>query len=182
MIYIVNVRRTSKLGRPRARDSDQHTGRGAGPRRGGHMSALAPLATSPDDTGAGFHQSWFPLALASELEPGAVIGRDFLGTRVILYRDPRGAPWYRARSAHIWGPISRWARWSTARSAVRITTGDSTAPGCVSTSRPATRFRREPGSRPTPARRRGVSSGRSTARPRCSGAAHPRRRRGRAGL
>jgi len=34
-----------------------------------------------------FHQSWFLLALAGELGSGQVVGRDFLGTRVILYRD-----------------------------------------------------------------------------------------------
>ena len=43
-----------------------------------------------DDGTAGFHQSWFPLALADDVKAGQVIGRDFLGTRVILYRDPAG--------------------------------------------------------------------------------------------
>ena len=43
-----------------------------------------------DDTAAGFHQSWFPLALADDVKRGQVVGRDFLGTRVILYRDPAG--------------------------------------------------------------------------------------------
>jgi len=43
-----------------------------------------------DDTAAGFHQSWFPLALAGDVQTGRVLGRDFLGTRVILYRDPAG--------------------------------------------------------------------------------------------
>ncbi len=38
----------------------------------------------------GFHQSWFPVGLAAELGEGAVIGRDFLGTRVVLYRGPAG--------------------------------------------------------------------------------------------
>ena len=40
----------------------------------------------------GFHQSWYPVGLAAELGSGAVIGRDFLGTRVVLYRDPAGRP------------------------------------------------------------------------------------------
>jgi nitrite reductase/ring-hydroxylating ferredoxin subunit len=39
---------------------------------------------------AGFHRSWFPLALASEIAPGRVIGCDVLGTRVVCYRDPAG--------------------------------------------------------------------------------------------
>ncbi|HKW92809.1 MAG TPA: Rieske 2Fe-2S domain-containing protein [Methylomirabilota bacterium] len=43
-----------------------------------------------DETAAGFHQSWFPLAVASELGTGQVMGRDFMGTRVILYRDANG--------------------------------------------------------------------------------------------
>ena len=37
-------------------------------------------------------QNWNPLMLASELEPGKIYGRNFLGTRVILYRDADGAP------------------------------------------------------------------------------------------
>lgn len=51
---------------------------------------MSTLATQHDDAAAGFHQSWFPLALASELGRGHVMGRDFLGTRVILYRDETG--------------------------------------------------------------------------------------------
>ena len=54
------------------------------------MSAIETLAKRQDEATAGFHQSWFPLALAGELESGKVIGRDFLGTRVILYRDATG--------------------------------------------------------------------------------------------
>ena len=37
-----------------------------------------------------FHQSWFPIALARDVGDGQVVGRDFLGTRVVLYRDPDG--------------------------------------------------------------------------------------------
>src|SRR6185503_13970725 len=54
------------------------------------MSAMEALAKRQDEDTAGFHQSWYPLALARELESGQVIGRDFLGTRVILYRDGTG--------------------------------------------------------------------------------------------
>jgi len=52
------------------------------------MSATR-LARQTDEA-AGFHESWFPLALASDVRPGHVLGRDFLGTRVILYRDAAG--------------------------------------------------------------------------------------------
>src|SRR5262249_16655389 len=48
------------------------------------------LVNQQDEAAAGFHQSWFPLALASKLRRGEVTGRDFLGTRVILYRDGTG--------------------------------------------------------------------------------------------
>jgi nitrite reductase/ring-hydroxylating ferredoxin subunit len=54
------------------------------------MSATETRAESSNDTMAGFHQSWFPVALVNELGTGAVLGRDFLGTRVILYRDATG--------------------------------------------------------------------------------------------
>jgi len=42
------------------------------------------------ESDAGFHQSWFPLAVARELGSRQIMGRDFLGTRVILYRDGAG--------------------------------------------------------------------------------------------
>jgi phenylpropionate dioxygenase-like ring-hydroxylating dioxygenase large terminal subunit len=43
-------------------------------------------------TEAGFHRSWYPLCLARDLAAGKVIGRDFLGTRVVAYRDAAGKP------------------------------------------------------------------------------------------
>lgn len=39
---------------------------------------------------AGYHQSWFPVALASEVVPGRPVGRDVLGTRVVIYRAADG--------------------------------------------------------------------------------------------
>ena len=39
---------------------------------------------------AGYHRSWFPLALAREVAAGQAIGRDVLGTRVVCYRDASG--------------------------------------------------------------------------------------------
>jgi len=51
------------------------------------------IQTAPrpqDEAAAGFHQSWFPLALARDLVAGRPLGRDFLGTRVVLYRDAAG--------------------------------------------------------------------------------------------
>lgn len=38
----------------------------------------------------GYHQSWFPVALASEVVAGRPVGRDVLGTRVVIYRDAAG--------------------------------------------------------------------------------------------
>jgi nitrite reductase/ring-hydroxylating ferredoxin subunit len=43
-------------------------------------------------TDAGYHRCWYPVALARDLAPGSVIGRDFLGTRVVAYRDAVGKP------------------------------------------------------------------------------------------
>src|SRR5271163_2717295 len=43
-------------------------------------------------TEAGFHRCWYPVALGGELASGSVIGRDFLGTRVVVYRDAAGNP------------------------------------------------------------------------------------------
>ena len=55
------------------------------------MSGTSTLARrQTDEDEAGFHQSWFPLALASEVVAGQVIGRDVLGTRVVCYRDAAG--------------------------------------------------------------------------------------------
>jgi phenylpropionate dioxygenase-like ring-hydroxylating dioxygenase large terminal subunit len=46
--------------------------------------------TAIDRRATTFHQSWFPIALARDVGDGQVVGRDFLGTRVVLYRDPDG--------------------------------------------------------------------------------------------
>jgi phenylpropionate dioxygenase-like ring-hydroxylating dioxygenase large terminal subunit len=43
-------------------------------------------------TEAGFHRSWYPVCLASDLAAGNVTGRDFLGTRVVAWRDAAGKP------------------------------------------------------------------------------------------
>jgi len=57
------------------------------------MSMTETAASRPtDEVPAGFHQSWFPLALASDLAPGRAIARDVLGTRVVLYRNAAGRP------------------------------------------------------------------------------------------
>src|SRR5262245_29454964 len=50
-----------------------------------HTNAL------PAEGSAGlFSQSWFPVALSSELPRGAVIGREFLGGRIAIYRGEDG--------------------------------------------------------------------------------------------
>ena len=38
------------------------------------------------------HETWYAAALSSEVEPGAVIGRDFLNGRVAIYRRGSGEP------------------------------------------------------------------------------------------
>jgi len=39
-----------------------------------------------------FSQSWFPVALSSELAPGQVLGIDFLDGCIVLWRGPDGVP------------------------------------------------------------------------------------------
>ena len=50
------------------------------------------LRAQQDQTTSGYHQSWFPVALASEVPADRPVGQDFLGTRVVVYRDPAGRP------------------------------------------------------------------------------------------
>ena len=52
----------------------------------------AQRASRPAVDDPGFHQSWFPVALARELETGVVLGVDVLGTRVVVYRGATGKP------------------------------------------------------------------------------------------
>lgn len=59
----------------------------------GVVSAVSNLSTQHrTETEAGYHRSWFPVCLARDLASGAVVGRDFLGTRVVAYRDGEGNP------------------------------------------------------------------------------------------
>jgi phenylpropionate dioxygenase-like ring-hydroxylating dioxygenase large terminal subunit len=59
----------------------------------GMVSSKSKLATEHRTaTEAGFHRCWYPVALARDLAPGSVIGRDLLGTRVVAYRDAAGKP------------------------------------------------------------------------------------------
>ena len=37
-----------------------------------------------------YTQNWFPICLADELQPGKIVSREFLGGRVIAYRDTTG--------------------------------------------------------------------------------------------
>jgi nitrite reductase/ring-hydroxylating ferredoxin subunit len=43
-----------------------------------------------DEATESYHQCWFPVALASDVPAGRPLGRDFLGTRVVIYRDATG--------------------------------------------------------------------------------------------
>src|SRR3954468_8444215 len=59
----------------------------------GVVTSKTQLAKQHDTaTEAGFHRSWYPLCLAPDLAAGSVIGRDFLGTRVVAWRDAAGKP------------------------------------------------------------------------------------------
>jgi len=59
----------------------------------GVVTAKSKLSTEQHiPSEAGFHRCWYPVALARDLAANAVIGRDFLGTRVVAYRDGAGKP------------------------------------------------------------------------------------------
>jgi nitrite reductase/ring-hydroxylating ferredoxin subunit len=58
------------------------------------MNAISPTqetAASRPNWGS-FHRSWFPVILGREVGSDEVIGVDFLGTRVAVYRDVAGKP------------------------------------------------------------------------------------------
>jgi len=95
--------------------------------------------------GSGFHRSWFPVGLASDLDNGAVIGVDFLGTRIVAYRNAGGrAVVQRAWCPHLGADLSlgqrvdgqircayhHW-RFDTAGNCVHIPTGDKIPPGAA---------------------------------------------------
>lgn len=58
----------------------------------GMLNSESKLAKPHLPQPAGHHRCWYPVALARNLVPGAVLGRDFLGTRVVAYRDESGKP------------------------------------------------------------------------------------------
>jgi nitrite reductase/ring-hydroxylating ferredoxin subunit len=92
-----------------------------------------------------FPQSWYPMALARELAPGALIGVDFLGTRVIVYRDAEGRPVVQgAYCPHLGADLSQgrlaegrvrcpFHHWSFGADGhcVHIPTGDKIPPGAT---------------------------------------------------
>jgi len=109
------------------------------------MMALGATAhkeqSAPDSVG--FHQSWFPVALSRELGPGAVLGVDFLGTRVVVHRDGQGKAMVQdAYCAHLGADLSigdvvdgqircafhNW-RYGADGRCVHIPTGDNIPPG-----------------------------------------------------
>ena len=51
------------------------------------LAALHETATE-----AGYHRCWYPVCLARQIDGGAIVGRDLLGTRLVAYRDPAGRP------------------------------------------------------------------------------------------
>jgi phenylpropionate dioxygenase-like ring-hydroxylating dioxygenase large terminal subunit len=42
--------------------------------------------------GQGYHRCWYPVCLVSDLTQAGVVGRDFLGTRIVAWRDAAGRP------------------------------------------------------------------------------------------
>ena len=56
----------------------------------GVVTSRTRRAVQPLEAEVAFHRCWYPVALSQALTAGAPIGRDFLGTRVVAYRDPEG--------------------------------------------------------------------------------------------
>ena len=54
------------------------------------VPAAASIKNSVGHEASGFHQCWYPVGLINEFPAGQVFGRDFLGTRIVLYRDTAG--------------------------------------------------------------------------------------------
>jgi nitrite reductase/ring-hydroxylating ferredoxin subunit len=96
-----------------------------------------------DPDAIGFHQSWFPVALAREVEAEKALGVDLLGTRVIVYRDAAGAPVVQSAwcphlgadlslgemiEGHIRCPYHHW-RFDETGACAHIPTGDKIPPG-----------------------------------------------------
>jgi len=55
-------------------------------------AVTVPRPASPDATDDAFPQSWYPVALSRELGPESLLGQEFLGSRVVIYRDAQGRP------------------------------------------------------------------------------------------
>ncbi|HUH83338.1 MAG TPA: Rieske (2Fe-2S) protein [Stellaceae bacterium] len=109
------------------------------------MPDTAPLRLNHEARDDRFPQSWYPMALAREVAPGALIGVDFLGTRVILYRDADGRPVVQsAYCPHLGAdlslgqmvdrrvrcPFHHWSFAADGRCA-HVPTGDKIPPGAV---------------------------------------------------
>jgi phenylpropionate dioxygenase-like ring-hydroxylating dioxygenase large terminal subunit len=59
----------------------------------GVVTSRTSLAAEPPiEAVDGFHRSWYPVCLAEELAGESIVGQEFLGTRVVAYRDPEGRP------------------------------------------------------------------------------------------
>jgi phenylpropionate dioxygenase-like ring-hydroxylating dioxygenase large terminal subunit len=55
-------------------------------------TSASPVSSNDESPCDAFPQSWYPMALSDEVKPGGLVGVDFLGTRVIVYRDAEGRP------------------------------------------------------------------------------------------
>ena len=104
------------------------------------QSALSRQHHLPNETG--FHRCWYPVALVGDLKADTVLGRDVLGSRVVVYRDRLGKAvvqnaWCPHLGAdlslgcladgHLRCPYHHWS-FDAAGSCVRIPTGDKIPP------------------------------------------------------
>ena len=59
-------------------------------RRSGPEAGLEAATATVPATATGFPQCWYPMALSSDIEPGEVVGVDFLDGRAICFRGESG--------------------------------------------------------------------------------------------
>lgn len=57
-----------------------------------HAEGYAPVVQQDADRDHSYLQNWNPIMQAADLPTGAIMGTEFLGSRVIVYRDKSGAP------------------------------------------------------------------------------------------
>src|SRR5579864_3659463 len=56
----------------------------------GVVTSASRLSLQQDRPETAFHRCWYPVALSTSVTSDKPVGRDFLGGRVVVWRDPEG--------------------------------------------------------------------------------------------